>query len=869
MADGQEMQGRVVPVYIEDEMKVSYLDYSMSVIISRALPDIRDGLKPVHRRILAAMHDLNLYHDRPYRKAAKITGDVTANYHPHGTAAVYDTLARMAQDFSLRYPLIDGQGNFGSIDGDPPAAERYTEARMSPLAGEMLADIDKETVDFGPNYDNSRTMPLVLPALVPNLLVNGAAGIAVGMATNVPPHNLTEVCTAIIARLGDPSMGVEELMRFVPGPDFPTGGIIYGRAGIREAYRTGRGRLVVRAVAEIETEARTERERIVVTEIPYMVNKAAMIERIADLVKEGHLEGISDLRDESDRRGMRVVIELKKDANSRVILNKLFHHTQMQQTFGVNMLALVNNRPRTVNLLEMVDHYIAHRRDVVVRRTRYDLDKAEKRAHILEGYRIALDHIDELVALIRASSDPAEASQKMQARFGLSEIQAQAILELRLQRLTGLERDKIEAEYHEIIQLIEKLRAILASPEMVTGIIRDEVTALRDKYGDARRTQIVDATGEFEVEDLIADEDMVITISHNGYIKRLPVGTYRRQRRGGRGVTGFGGQEEDFVEQIFIASTHSYILFFSNRGRCYWVKVHELPQAGRTARGKAIVNLLSLSPQERITSTVPVRDLQEPGCYFVMATRKGVIKRCDLADFSNPRRGGIIAIGLHEGDSLVGVALTRGTSEIVLAKSAGKAVRFKETDVRSMGRAAAGVRGAELESEDDQVVGMVAVTRPDAEILVVTERGYGKRTPLEDYRLTARGTKGVLTLRTTEKNGPITAIKEVVDNDELMIITRKGVLIRLPVKGVSQLGRATQGVHLIRLEEGDEVAAVAHVARDDEVGDAAEANGAEAALEADDAGDEIGDDDPAAGGAPPEADDTPEADRGADSDARE
>jgi DNA gyrase subunit A len=614
-------------------------------------------------------------------------------------------------------------------------------------------------------------------------------------------------------------------MRIIPGPDFPTGGVILGRAGIREAYRTGRGRIVVRALAEIETDARTERERIVVTEIPYQVNKAAMIERIADLVKEGHLEGISDLRDESDRRGMRVVIELKKDANSRVILNKLYHHTQMQQTFGVNVLALVDNRPRTLTLLELVDHYIAHRKDVIVRRTRFDLDKAEKRAHILEGYRIALDHIDELVQIIRSSKDPAEASRRMQERFELSQAQAEAILELRLQRLTGLERDKIETEHRETLLLIAELRAILADPQRVTDIVREEVAKLRERYGDARRTQIVDATGEFDVEDLIADEDMVITISHSGYIKRLPIGTYRRQRRGGRGVAGFGGQEEDFVEQLFVASTHSYLLFFSNRGRCYWVKVHELPQAGRTARGKAIVNLLQLSPQERITSTVPVRDFSEEG-YLVMATRRGVIKRCDLADFSNPRRGGIIAIGLHEGDSLVGVALTRGTSEIVLAKRAGKAVRFKENDVRSMGRAAAGVRGAELDDDDDEVVGMVAVTRADAELLVVTERGFGKRTPIDDYRLTARGTKGVLTLKTTEKNGRIVAIKEVADGDELMIITKRGVLIRVPVSGVSQLGRATQGVHLIRLEEADEVAAVAHIARDEELGGGEEPEGA-------------------------------------------
>jgi DNA gyrase subunit A len=825
MTDWQEGIGRVLPVYIEDEMKVSYLDYSMSVIISRALPDVRDGLKPVHRRILTAMHDLNLYQDRPYRKSAKITGDVTANYHPHGTAAVYDTLARMAQDFSLRYPLINGQGNFGSVDGDPPAAERYTEARMSAIAGEMLTDIDKETVDFGPNYDNSRTMPLVLPAVIPNLLVNGAAGIAVGMATNIPPHNLTEVCNAIVTRLDDPQCDVDTLTKIIPGPDFPTGGVILGRGGIRQAYRTGRGRVVVRAKAEIETDARTERDRIVVTEIPYMVNKASLIERIAELVKEGHIDGISDLRDESDRRGMRIVIELKKDANSRVILNKLYHHTQMQQTFGVNILALVNNRPRTLTLVDLIDHYIEHRRDVVVRRTRFDLDKAEKRAHVLEGYRIALDHIDEIVQLIRGSADPAEASRNLQQRFGLSEVQAQAILELRLQRLTGLERDKIESEYRETLQLIDKLRAILASPQLVTGIVRSEVVTLRDKYGDARRTEIVDATGEFEVEDLIADEDMVITISHNGYIKRLPVTTYRRQRRGGRGVTGFGGQEEDFVEQLFIASTHSYILFFSNRGRCYWVKVHELPQAGRTARGKAIVNLLQLSPQERITSTVPVRDFSEEG-YLVMATRKGTIKRCRLQDFSNPRRGGIIAIGLRDGDSLVAVARTRGSSEIVLAKQAGKAVRFQETDVRAMGRTATGVRGAELEGEADEVVGMVAVSRPDAELLVVTEKGYGKRTPISDYRLTARGTKGVLTLRTTEKNGPIVAVREVVDADELMIITRKGVLIRLPVSGISQLGRATQGVHLIRLEEGDEVAAVAHIASEESLGETPEGAGA-------------------------------------------
>ncbi|HZM15442.1 MAG TPA: DNA gyrase subunit A [Candidatus Krumholzibacteria bacterium] len=814
MPDGQERSERVVPVYIEDEMRTSYLDYSMSVIVSRALPDIRDGLKPVHRRILTAMHDLNLFSDRPYRKSAKITGDVTANYHPHGTQAAYETLVRMAQNFSLRYPLVDGQGNFGSVDGDPPAAERYTEARMSAIAGEMLADIDKDTVDYVPNYDNTREMPVVLPALVPNLLVNGAAGIAVGMATNIPPHNLGEIVDAVLATLDAPDMGLPELMRLVPGPDFPTGGIIFGREGIREAYATGRGRIIVRAAAEIETDPKSERERIVVTEIPYQVNKAGMIERIADLVKEGNLEGITDLRDESDRRGMRVVIELKKDANSTVILNKLFHSTQMQMTFGANMVALIDNKPRTVNLKEMIQHYIEHRKEVVVRRTRFDLRKAEERAHILEGLRIALDNIDELVALIRSSKDPAEASARMRERFGLSEAQAAAILDMRLQRLTGLERDKIEAEYRETLALIEKLRAILADPQQVVDIIKEELQALREKYGDARRTRIMDAIMGFEAEDLIADEDMVLTISHNGYIKRLPMTTYRQQRRGGRGIAGFSGQENDFVEHVFVASTHSYLLFFTDRGRCYWVKVHEVPTAGRTARGKAIVNILRLK-DERVTSMIPVRDLQEPG-FLVFATRRGVVKRCELADFSNPRPSGIIAIHLRENDELVGVALTRGDSQIVLAKRSGKAVRFKEGDVRAMGRAATGVRGATLESESDSVIGMVAVSRPEAQLLVVTEKGYGKRTALDAYRLTARGTKGVITLRVTGRNGPLVAIREVVDGDELMLITSRGTLIRLPVSGISQLGRATQGVHLVRLGEDDRVVAVAHIAREDE-----------------------------------------------------
>ena len=812
MPDGEARSGgRVVPVYIEDEMRASYLDYSMSVIVSRALPDIRDGLKPVHRRILTGMNDLSLFSDRPYRKSAKITGDVTANYHPHGTQAAYETLVRMAQDFSLRYPLVDGQGNFGSIDGDPPAAERYTEARMSAIAGEMLRDIDKDTVDYVPNYDNTRQMPVVMPAVFPNLLVNGSSGIAVGMATNIPPHNLGEVTDAVMAALDKPDITSQELMAYVPGPDFPTGGIIYGRQGIQDAYLTGRGRVVVRAQAEIEVDEKTQRERIVVTEIPYQVNKSAMIERIAELVKDGHLTNISDLRDESDRRGMRVVIELRKDAVSQVVLNKLFHRTQMQSTFGVNMVALIGNRPRTVTLRDLVHYFIEHRKEVLVRRTRFDLDKAEKRAHILEGYRIALDQIDAIVETIRASQDPAEASTRLQQQFGLSELQAQAILEMRLQRLTGLERDKIEQEYKETLALITELKGILDDPQKIVAIIKDELSALREKFGDERRTRIVDSAVGFEAEDLIADEDMVITISHSGYIKRLAATTYRQQRRGGRGVAGFSGNEEDFVEHLFVASTHSYLMFFTDRGRCYWLKVHAIPQAGRTARGKAIVNLLRLR-DERVTSTIPVRDLQEAQRYLVFATRHGVIKRCELSAFSNPRPSGIIAINLREDDSLVGVALTHGDSEIVLAKRAGKAVRFKETDVRAMGRSASGVRGATLEGPQDEVIGMVTVSRPDAELLVVTEKGFGKRTAIENYRLTARGTKGVLTLRVTEKNGAIMGIHEVVEDDELMIITSRGTLIRLPVKGISQLGRATQGVHLVRLGDEDRVVAVAQVA---------------------------------------------------------
>ncbi len=804
---------RIIPVHIEDEMRESYLDYSMSVIISRALPDVRDGLKPVHRRVLTAMNDLNLTHTRPYRKSAKVTGDVNGNYHPHGTAAIYDTIVRMAQDFSLRYPLVDGQGNFGSVDGDPAAAERYTEVRMTPFAEEMLADIDKETVDFGPNYDESKMMPLVLPSRVPNLLVNGAAGIAVGMATNIPPHNLREIADAAIALVDDPDLPDEELFQIVRGPDFPTAGLVLGRHGIREAYATGRGRVVVRARTHIE-ERRGDREAIVITELPYQVNKAQLIERIAELVKDGVIPDIADIRDESDREGMRVVILLKRDADSRVVENRLYKHTQMQITFGIIMLALVNNRPEILTLRQLIQHWLAHREDVVVRRTRYDLRKAEERAHILEGLRIALDHIDEIIALIKASADPNTARAGLMERFGLSEKQAQAILDMRLQRLTGLEREKIENEYQELVQLIAELKAILGDRNRVLAIIKDELADIRERFGDDRRTEILDqGPGTFNAEDLIADEDMVITISHNGYIKRLPVDSYRQQRRGGRGVTGIKVRDEDFVEHIFIASTHSYILFFTDRGRCHWLKVHEIPQAGRTARGKAIVNLLGLANGEHITGHVVVSEFSEDR-YLVTATARGMIKKTNLSMYSRPRRGGIIAQTLREGDRLIAAAITDGDNDIVLAKRNGRAIRFHESDVRAMGRTAAGVIGTRLDG-DDEVVGMVVV-RKGATLLTVTERGYGKRSPLEDYSVKHRGGKGIINVKTTARNGRVVAIKEVRDGDQMMLITRKGIVIRCPIDQVSVIGRNTQGVKLINLEEDDVVVDVAHLAREDD-----------------------------------------------------
>jgi len=799
---------RVIPVYIEDEMKSSYLDYSMSVIVSRALPDVRDGLKPVHRRILLAMHDLGLAHNKPYRKSAKLTGDVTGNYHPHGTAAVYDAVVRMAQDFSMRYPLVDGQGNFGSIDGDPPAAERYTEVRMTEIAEELLKDIEKETVEFGPNYDETRQMALVLPAKVPNLLINGASGIAVGMATNIPPHNISEIVDAMKALIDNPDISIEELCEYVEGPDFPTGGIIYGRGGIREAYLTGKGKITLRARANIET-LKNGKMNIVVTEIPFQTNKAAIIEKIASLVRDGKITGISDIRDESDKEGMRIVIELKKDAYPKVVLNQLFAHTQLQVTFGIIMLALDNLRPEVMNLKQLMQKFLDHREEVVTRRTKYDLRRAEERAHILEGYKIALDNIDAVVNLIKKSASPGEAKKGLMKKFKLTEVQAQAILDLRLQRLTGLERKKIDEEYLDLIKKIEYYRSILDSRVRLLGIIKEELDDIKERFGDERRTEIVDEEGDFRIEDLIAEEDMIITITHTGYIKRIPISTYRRQRRGGKGITGLGMKEEDFVEHLFIASTHSYILFFTDRGKCYWLKVHEIPQGGRLARGKAIVNLLEMSREEKITAFVPVSNF-DMDAYLVMATAKGFIKKTHLSAYSNPRRGGIIATILREGDRLIEAKLTGGSDDIILAKRKGKAIRFNEREVRVMGRATQGVKGVTLE-KDDEVVSMVVVKRK-ANLLAVTEKGYGKRTRITDFRNIRRGGKGVVCIKTGERNGDLVALKEVIEKDEVMIITKNGIIIRSPVKGIPVLGRQAKGVKMITLYEGDSVVDVALIA---------------------------------------------------------
>lgn len=798
-------------VHIEDEMKKSYLEYSMSVIVGRALPDIRDGLKPVHRRVLYGMHELKNYYNRPYKKSARVVGDVIGKYHPHGDAAVYDTIVRMAQDFSMRYPLVDGQGNFGSVDGDPPAAMRYTEARMTQLAQDFLSDIDKETVDLVPNYDGSLQEPVILPTTIPNLLINGAAGIAVGMATSIPPHNLTEVCDAIVRVIEEPDVDVGELTRLIPGPDFPTAGFILGRKGIHEAYKTGRGIIKVRARAFIEKVGK-QKERIVVSEIPYQVNKAKLLEKIAELVKDKKIEGIADIRDESDRDGMRVVIDVKREGKALVILNRLYKFTQMEISFGIIMLAIVHGRPEILTLKEILEHFISHRREIIVRRTHYDLRKAEERAHILEGLKKALDFLDEIIELIRSSSDPKEAKTRLMGEYDLTDAQAQAILDMRLQRLTGLEREKIKEEYTGLIKDIARFKSILESPEMVRQLIKEEVTEVRDKYGDERRTEILEDVGDIDLEDLIAEEDMVVTISHEGYIKRSPVSLYRAQRRGGKGLTGVKPKAEDFVELLFVASSHDYLLFFTNNGRVYWKKVHEIPEAGRMSRGKAIVNLLDLKRGERVATTLSVRDFEE-GQFVVMATEKGLVKKTELKAFSNPRSGGIVALKVNEGDELISVRVTNGDQDIFLTTREGKSIRFHESDLRSMGRVAAGNIGIRMEPED-VVVGMEALTE-GATILTVTENGYGKRTHTEEYRRQARGGKGILTIKTTQRNGPVVYSYQVSNQDQLMIITGQGKIIRLRVADISVIGRNTQGVRLIHLAESEKVVGVAKVVEDE------------------------------------------------------
>jgi len=804
---------KILPVTLEEEMKSSYIDYSMSVIVSRALPDVRDGLKPVHRRVLFGMHELGMAYNKPYKKSARIVGEVLGKYHPHGDTAVYDTMVRMVQEFSLRYPLVDGQGNFGSVDGDSPAAMRYTEARMRRITETMLRDLDKNTVDFIPNFDDSLQEPTVLPSYLPNLLINGSSGIAVGMATNIPPHNITEVIDGLISLIKKPDITIQKLMKHVTAPDFPTAGIIYGFEGVMSAYTTGRGRIIVRARANIET-LKNSRENIVITELPYQVNKANLIEKIADLVRSGKMNEISNLRDESDRDGMRVVIELKRDAQPAVVLNQLFKHTQMQTTFGVIMLALVNGIPKVLNLKEMMQHFIEHRMDVLIRRTKYELDAAEKRAHILEGYIIALDNIDAVIQTIKKSKDADAAKTNLMKKFKLSDVQAKAILDMRLQRLTGLERQKIEDEYKEIIKLIEQLKGILKSEEKRYLIITEELIEIKKRYGDERRTEIVYSTEDFSLEDIIAEEDVVVTISHSGFIKRFPVSGYRRQGRGGRGVTGAGTKDDDFIEHMFIASTHQYILFFTDKGKVYWLKVHEIPEGGRATRGRSIVNLLQKDKEEMITAFVAVKEFADDK-YLIMATEKGTVKKTVLSAYGNVRKGGINAINLAKGDKLIEVKMTDGNNDLVIGTRNGFAIRFNEKDVRNMGRTATGVRGVRL-GKGDIVVGLLVMKHQGASILVVTENGYGKRSDINDYRVTRRGGKGVITVKTTPKVGKLISLMGVVDKDELVIITTKGMVIRQAIKDLRVMGRNTQGVRVINLKAGDSIADIAKVVSEDE-----------------------------------------------------
>ncbi|MPZ77053.1 MAG: DNA gyrase subunit A [Deltaproteobacteria bacterium] len=803
------LKSQKVPVYIEDEMRQSYMDYAMSVIVGRALPDVRDGLKPVHRRVLYAMYDMGNTWDKPYKKSARLVGDIIGKYHPHGDTAVYDTIVRMAQDFVMRYPFIDGQGNFGSVDGDSPAAMRYTEIRMARLAEEILADLEKETVDFVPNYDDSLKEPAVLPSRIPNLLVNGSSGIAVGMATNIPPHNLGEVMDGLVAMVANPDITVKELMKHIPGPDFPTAGFIHGKEPIVQAYNEGKGIIQVRGKAFTETVKRTGKEQIVINEIPFLVNKVRLIEQIAALVQEKKVEGISDLRDESDRDGMRIVIELKRDAVAEIIINQLYKHTSLQESFGINMLAIVEGRPRLFNLRDALKAFLEHRKEVVTRRTAYDLRKAEERLHILEGLRIALDNLDAVITLIRNAKDPKAAKDGLTASFGLSEIQAQAILDMRLQRLTGLERDKILQEHKETVELIARLRAILADEKEIYKIIVTELNEIKEKFGDQRRTQIVARSEEISIEDMIVDEDMAVTISHEGYIKRNPVTLYRAQRRGGKGKIGTTTREEDFVEYLFIASMHSYILFFTTIGKVYWIKVHELPQASRAAKGKPIVNLLNLEPGERVSAFLSVREFVD-GRFVIFATRKGLIKKTDLMLYSNPRPSGIRAIGLEDGDEVIGVRLTDGQQELILSTLDGQSIRFKEEQVRPTGRGTYGVVAMRLD-KGDAVVSMEMLNR-GASILTVSENGYGKRTEMEEYRLQFRGGKGVITMKATDKTGRVVGGQQVTDDDQLMLVTNNGKIIRLRMKDIRVIGRNTQGVRLIDLEDGERVVSLARLA---------------------------------------------------------
>ncbi len=810
--------GNLMPLELEDELKKSFISYAMAVIVSRALPDVRDGFKPVHRRIIYAMTELGVTPDKPHRKSARIVGDVLGKYHPHGDSAVYDSMVRMAQSFSMRYLLVDGQGNFGSVDGDDPAAMRYTEARMSKICLELTRDLDKETVDFYPNFDETLMQPEVLPSRFPNLLVNGSSGIAVGMATNIPPHNLGEVIDGVCHMIDHPDCTVEDLMQFIKGPDFPTGAVILGKSGIHEAYRTGKGRIIVRAKTDIEPMG-NGRDRIVVTEIPYMVNKARLVEKIAELVHEKRLEGVSDIRDESDRRGMRIVIELKKDVNANVVLNFLYKHTQLQDTFGAIMLALVNGEPKYLSLREMIRHYIDHQKDVIVRRTRYDLNKAEARAHILEGLLIALDHIDEVIALIRASRTDAEARDGLMSRFGLTEKQATAILDMRLRRLTGLERDKIEAEYQELLKQIEYFRAVLANERMVLDIIKTEITDIRNRFADERRTEITALDGEIDVMDLIQEEDMVVTLTHFGYVKRLPKATYRAQKRGGKGIIGATTREEDFVEQLFVTSTHDPLMFFTDRGRAYQLRCYEIPEAGRMARGTAIVNLLPIEGGEKVTAMLPVPEEKVAGHYLVMATRMGLIKRTELKDFENLRRSGLIAIVLREEDELIGVALTDGTRDVLLGTRGGMAIRFSETDVRVMGRVSMGVKSIEL-AEGDEVVAM-SIVEEGEQVLSITRNGFGKRTEIDEYRVQSRGGKGIKAMNLTEKTGLLAGQLLVDEDEDILLITDDGTVIRTPVSSISTHGRNTQGVRIMRVEEGSQVVCVAPAeAEEEEEGEA-------------------------------------------------